>query len=97
MKDGKVRSTAAINWKDTMELWENDPRAAANKILIRHKNLSTSRYSFRIQTFKRTYLNNEFFSLWYKRTFKRKFAKRIGSYRLPKIEVEKIKVKTRGK
>lgn len=83
-----IRSTALVDWKKTMELWEENPQAKRNKILIRYSNMETGRYSFRIAMFARGFKNKEFFAFRFKRSFKRKFADRIKTYNKPKIEVE---------
>jgi len=86
-----IRSTALPDWKSTMQLWEDNPHAKRNKILIRYTNMTTARYSFRISMFNRLFKNREYFAFRFKRSFKRKFSERIKSYSKPKIEVEVTK------
>jgi hypothetical protein len=88
MVDGKPKSTAQIDWKSTGELWMTNTAARAAKILKRYTGLTTGRYTFRIAMHARRFKNSEYFAFIYKRSFKRKFATRINSYHLPKIEVE---------
>lgn len=83
---GKVRATTLVDWKATMELWEDNPQAKRNKILIRYSNLKTGRYSFRIKMLSRRFKNNSWFAFRFKRSFKRDFAKRINTYNKPKID-----------
>jgi len=89
-KDG-IRSTALVDWKKTMQLWEENAHAKRNKILVRYTNMETGRYSFRIAMFNRLFKNKEYFAFRFKRSLKRTFAKRIKTYNKPKIEVEVTK------
>jgi hypothetical protein len=88
MKDGKIVSNQLIDWKASMALWQENPQAKRNKILLKFSSLETGRYSFRIAMFGRKFNNKEYFAFSYKRSFKRAFAKRIKDYSLPKLEVE---------
>jgi hypothetical protein len=88
VSNGGIKSTALIDWKKTMELWQSDPQAKRNKVLLRYTNMNTARYSFRIAMFNRLFKNKEYFAFRFKRGFKRKFSERINTYNLPKIEVE---------
>ncbi len=85
---GKVYTSALVDWKKTMLLWEDDLIARRNKITIKYNNMHTGRYSFRVAMFKRTFKNNEYFAFRFKRSFKRKFAKRVFTYNKPKIEMQ---------
>ena len=88
---GGIKSTALIDWKKTMELWQENDQARRNKVLIKYSNMSTGRYSFRIAMFNRNFKNKEYFAFRFKRSFKRKFAKRINTYNKPKIEAQVTK------
>lgn len=83
---GKVKATTLVDWKATMELWEEKPLAKRNKILLRYSNLTTGRYSFRIKMLSRRFKNSEWFAFRFKRSFKRDFATRINTYNKPKID-----------
>jgi len=87
-KGGAIRTNALVDWKKTMELWEESNHAKRNKILIRYNNMHTGRYSMRISMFTRKIPNKEYFAFQYKRGFKRKFAERIFTYNKDKIEVQ---------
>lgn len=87
-----IRSTTMVNWKDTMALWEDNPQAKRNKILLRYTNLSTGRYSFRIKMFTRRFANKDYFAFRFKRSFKRSFSDRINTYNKPKIEAQITKL-----
>ena len=87
-----VRATTLVNWKATMELWEENPQAKRNKILLRYTNLSTGRYSFRIKMYTRRFKNKDYFAFRFKRSFKRDFATRINTYNKPKIEAQITKL-----
>jgi len=81
-----IRSNSAVNWKKTMELWENDPRAHEARIKIKYSNMHTSRYMFKIKVFERRFKNRQYFKMDIKRSAKRAFAQRIKTYNKPKID-----------
>lgn len=85
---GKIFSTALVDWKKTMKLWEESPIARRNKIMVRYDNMHTGRYSFRISMFKRAFENKDYFAFRYKRSLKRAFAERILTYNKQKIEAQ---------
>ena len=88
MANNKIYSTAMIDWKKTVELWESNLHAKRNKIMVRYNNMHTGRYSFRIGMFSRRFKNKDYFGFRYKRSFKRLFSERIMEYNKPKIEAE---------
>lgn len=84
----KIYSTALVDWKKTMAMWEENPLAHRNKIKIRYNNMHTGRYSFRIAMFRRDFKNKEYFAFRFKRGLKRAFASRIKTYNKDKIEAQ---------
>lgn len=88
MTETGIKSNALVDWKKTMDLWESDPLAKRNKILVRYTNMHTGRYSIRITIFSRKFFNREYFAFRFKRSFKRALAKRILTYNKNKIEVQ---------
>lgn len=84
-KDG-LRVSSPVDWKKTINLWENDSQAHRNKIRIRYSNMHTARYSFKIKCFRRKFENKEYFGMVFKRSLKRAFAERINTYEKPKID-----------
>lgn len=79
IKDGKLVNTLPINYKETRQLWDTNPEAKENKILIRYLNTHTSRHVFRIKALKRgnKYKNKVYYLFKPCRAFQRDLAKRI--------------------
>lgn len=89
--DNKVVNTHPIDWKTTMQLWEDDPEAKEKKLIIRFLNNHTSKYVFRILMTKGKgiYLNKKYFRYKPPRSFQRMLAKRILNTDLDNYEAYK--------
>lgn len=89
--DNKVVNTHPIDWKTTMQLWEDDPEAKEKKLIIRFLNNHTSKYVFRILMTKgkAQYKNKRFFRYKPPRSFQRTLAKRILDPNLDNYEAYK--------
>jgi len=88
--DGKVILTAPVDWHSTMKLWEDNEEARDKKVLVRHSNMHTSRYSFRIRCTRMKIKNKKFFKFTIMRSFKRAYAQRIKTYDKDKLDIYKI-------
>lgn len=81
LKNGKLVNTMPINYKETLELWRNNPKAKEDKVLIRYLNNHTSRYVFRIKLLKaghKPFKNKTYYRFKAARDFQRALAKRIN-------------------
>ena len=45
--DGKLKTNLTPDWKTTMKLWDENPEARKNKIVIRHENRQSNRHLFK--------------------------------------------------
>ena len=77
-KDGKVINPLPVDWKSTLDLWEEDPQAKADKKLVRHYNEHTG----------------GFIAEWYYSTAKATFKWKSGYSFIPcrtaKTELSKV-------
>lgn len=90
--NGKAVNTNPPNWKKTLELWEADPEAKEKKILIKHSNLHTSGYVFKIMYARSlaNFKNKSFYCFSPARQFKRNLTVRINDYTKDKFDSPKI-------
>jgi hypothetical protein len=86
--NGKVVNNAPPNWKETLNLWREDPKAEKDKVVIRHNNMHTNGYVFRIfyRRAKANYKNKSAYYFEQLRDFKRKITKSINDYTKPKYD-----------
>lgn len=70
--DGKIKGLAP-NWKETLDLWENDESAYKKKTLVRHLNKNTNGFIAKIDWLKSSckIKNRSYFKFIPCRTFKR--------------------------
>lgn len=80
--DGKIINNAPVDWKKTLKLWEVDKEAKESKLLIKHSNMQTGGYVFRIYYKKGSakFKNKTLYSFAAARPFKRTITKRINDY-----------------
>ena len=78
-EDGEVKTNRPIDFKSTLDLWEKNPEAKAQKKLVRFLNKHTNDYIYRIyfNRFFATFKNKSVYSLQVNRWMKRELAKRI--------------------
>ena len=79
LEDGTVKNTLAVNWKDTRNLWLENPKAKEKNIRIRYTNEHTDGYSFKIVFSKRkaTFKNKSIYGMRFNRTLKRDLSSSI--------------------
>lgn len=73
--DGKLKTTLPINWKETLELWEQDEDAKQRKILIRDE--IPFRFRSWYDKFSARYHNKQFFYFTLGRDLKKKLKENI--------------------
>lgn len=78
-EDGEVKTNRPIDFKSTMDLWEKNPDAKAQKKLVRFLNKHTNDYIYKIyyNRFFATFRNKSVYSIQVNRWMKRELAKRI--------------------
>lgn len=79
IKDGKVINPAPVDWVTTKKLWADDEEAKEKKILVKHLNLHTSGYVFRIymKKFGSSFRNRTVYKFKPSRNFARSLSDRI--------------------
>jgi len=80
IKDGKLKMTAPVDWLTTRNLWNVDPEAKKNKVLVRYNNYHTNGFVFRVVMQRRSKVRNKSaFRFDTNRYLARKLAKRINN------------------
>lgn len=74
-KDGKIRTTYPIDWKQTLELWDTDDEARTNKTLIR--NVVNEVYKVHYNKKKANYKNQTVYNFKVNRDFKIKIKNSV--------------------
>lgn len=77
--NGKLINNVPIDWKATLNLWNNNEEAKSKKIRVRMNNSHTSNFVFKIITrkFKSKMKNRTYYTFKPCRYFQRELAKRI--------------------
>ena len=91
--NGNIINTNPPDWQKTRKLWEKDEEAKEKKILIRHTNMKTSGYVFKV-TFLRSladFKNKKLYGFRACRNFARGLNKRINDYTKIKFDSPKSK------
>lgn len=87
-ENNKVINTNPVDWKATNELWERSEEAKERKILIRHSNIKTGGYVFRVDYNKSNavFKNKRVYFFKAIRDLARNITERIEDYSLPKYD-----------
>lgn len=85
--DGKIINNAPVDWKKTLLLWEIDKEAKESKLLIKHTNMQTDGYVFRIfyKKWSANYKNKFLYKFSAARDFKRTITENINDYSTKKF------------
>lgn len=80
--DGKVINNAPVDWQKTLKLWSIDEEAKQNKLLIKHSNMQTNGFVFRIfyRKWSANYKNKFLYKFSAARPFKRTITEKINDY-----------------
>lgn len=83
-KNGNIKNTLNINWKETKELWKTNIKAKEKNIKIRYINKHTDGYSFKIVYIKYTanYKNKSVYKMSINREMRRSTGKPILNNKL---------------
>lgn len=78
-EDGSIKNNMAINWKETIKLWNDSPISKEKKTKIRFTNEHTNSYTFRISYFKARadYKNKSIYLIKFNRTLRRNLSASI--------------------
>lgn len=78
-EDGSIKNNMAINWKETIKLWNESPQSKEKKTKIRFTNEHTNSYTFRVSYFKARadYKNKSIYSIKFNRTLRRTLSTSI--------------------
>lgn len=81
---GNIINMLPVNWKETRELWAENPQAKEKGIKIRFTNEHTEGYTFRIfyKKSKANYKNKSIYKLKFNRGMKRNLSKSIFQGRI---------------
>lgn len=74
-KDGKLRNTYPIDWKQTLELWESDQEAFNNRFLV--KTITKEVFKVKYDKSKSNYINKSFFDFKVNRSLKLRLKEQI--------------------
>ena len=77
--DGSIKNSMAVNWKETIKLWNESPASKEKKTKIRFTNEHTNSYTFRISYLKARadYKNKTIYSIKFNRTLRRNLSDSI--------------------
>lgn len=78
-EDGSIKNNMAINWKETIKLWNSSQQAKDKKTKIRFTNEHTNSYTFRVSYLKARadYKNKSIYSIKFNRTLRRTLSTSI--------------------
>ena len=78
-ENGELKTNLPIDWNATLNLWEADEQAKANKVILRVENTHSNRYTFKLRYLKSqaNYRNKTVYSMNFNRTLKNKLTKAI--------------------
>ncbi len=78
-EDGSIKNNMAVNWKETIKLWNDSPISKEKKTKIRFTNEHTNSYTFRVSYFKARadYKNKSIYTLKFNRTLRRNLSTSI--------------------
>lgn len=82
--DGKIKNNLPPNWKETWELWKENPKAREQGVKIRYTNDHTGGYTFRVSYIrsKANYRHKSIFNCKFNRDLKRQLSKSIFEGRI---------------
>lgn len=86
-EEGKFVNTAPVHWGNTNKLWDSDPEAKANKVLIRCEN--TNIYYLKYYKSKARFHNRKFISFKTCRTMRAKMVKLAQTNNLQALTIKR--------
>lgn len=86
LKDGKIVTNKPIDWRETLNLWEEDEEAKKNKTLVRHDTDFVYRIVYKVDS--ANYKNKSFYKLSLSRRYKRTITKNIKKGIVDAVEMK---------